>query len=171
MTHTTTLAKTTALTLAASLLATTLLPVASADAGQRHGVRKHHGKQYNRNHRRHAPVRHQKRRSNGDLIAAGIIGLAVGAIIADSASKQRQTQPTYVYREPQYSPSYRQPLNTYQPRPAYREPQVIRYNERVSYEPWTQAWYEYCDDRYRSFNANTGTFRGYDGKDHFCVAE
>ncbi|PWV97627.1 BA14K-like protein [Hoeflea marina] len=39
-----------------------------------------------------------------------------------------------------------------------------------SIEPWTPAWYRYCDNRYRSFNDRTGTYRGYDGRDHFCVA-
>lgn len=36
--------------------------------------------------------------------------------------------------------------------------------------PWSPGWYRYCDQKYRSFNASTGTFRGYDGRDHFCVA-
>ena len=31
-------------------------------------------------------------------------------------------------------------------------------------------WYDYCSDRYRSFNARTGTFTGNDGEQHFCVA-
>lgn len=37
-------------------------------------------------------------------------------------------------------------------------------------QPWSPSWYRYCDRKYRSFNANTGTYRGYDGQDHFCVA-
>ncbi len=36
--------------------------------------------------------------------------------------------------------------------------------------PWTPAWYNWCESSYRSFNPRTGTFRGYDGRDHFCVA-
>jgi len=35
--------------------------------------------------------------------------------------------------------------------------------------PWSPGWYRYCDKKYRSFNASTGTYRGYDGRDHFCV--
>lgn len=38
-----------------------------------------------------------------------------------------------------------------------------------SLQPWTRAWYNYCDNKYRSFNPRTGTYRGYDGQDHFCV--
>ncbi len=34
--------------------------------------------------------------------------------------------------------------------------------------PWTPEWYTYCAQRYRSFNARTGYFRGYDGLPYFC---
>lgn len=34
----------------------------------------------------------------------------------------------------------------------------------------TQGWYDYCARTYRSFNPQTGTYRGYDGRDHACVA-
>ncbi|ENR10356.1 hypothetical protein C068_01349 [Brucella sp. UK38/05] len=33
-----------------------------------------------------------------------------------------------------------------------------------------RGWYQYCSGRYRSFNPKTGTYRGYDGRDHFCTA-
>ncbi len=36
-------------------------------------------------------------------------------------------------------------------------------------EPWTPAWLSYCRSKFRSFNASSGTFLGYDGKRHFCV--
>ena len=38
-----------------------------------------------------------------------------------------------------------------------------------SFEPWTDEWFAWCDARYRSFDPNTGTFLGYDGRRHFCV--
>jgi hypothetical protein len=34
--------------------------------------------------------------------------------------------------------------------------------------PWTPEWYDYCGDRYQSFNARTGYFLGFDGNYHFC---
>ena len=37
-------------------------------------------------------------------------------------------------------------------------------------QPRTQGWYDYCARTYRSFNPQTGTYRGYDGRDHPCVA-
>ena len=51
------------------------------------------------------------------------------------------TRPSYGYAEPSYS---------YRP------------------APWSPAWYDYCSDRYRSFNPRTGYFKGYDGEYHFC---
>ena len=50
----------------------------------------------------------------------------------------------------------------------YAQPRVV-YADRYA-EPWTRDWYEYCSDRYRSFNARSGTFTGNDGEQHFCTA-
>src|SRR5881628_2572489 len=50
----------------------------------------------------------------------------------------------------------------------YVQPRVV-YADRYA-EPWTRDWYEYCSDRYRTFNSRTGTFTGNDGEQHFCVA-
>ncbi len=47
----------------------------------------------------------KKRRSNGDLVAAGIIGLTLGAIIASESAKNRNHQPSYQYSDP-YQGSY-----------------------------------------------------------------
>ena len=37
------------------------------------------------------------------------------------------------------------------------------------YEPWSDAWFAWCADRYVSFDPRTGHFLGYDGDYHFCV--
>ncbi|MCP4182806.1 MAG: BA14K family protein [Hyphomicrobiales bacterium] len=42
-------------------------------------------------------------------------------------------------------------------------------NETSLAKPWTPAWYSYCRSKFRSFNAKSGTFLGFDGKRHFCV--
>lgn len=56
------------------------------------------------------------------------------------------------------------------------EPRVVTYDDTVgnggaiaSAEPWSADWYEYCRDRFRSFDPQTGTYMGFDGKRHFCV--
>lgn len=87
-------------------------------------------------------VRHHNRRGNNDGLAIGL-GIAAGALaLGVIANSQRN------YRvQPQ--------------------PHVTRSSGMA---PWSPGWYRYCDQKYRSFNASTGTYRGYDGYDHFCVA-
>ena len=101
--------------------------------------------------------------SNGDAIAAGVIGLAAGAIIGGILA-----QPTY--RSPVYADPYRYqnlgPVGSYYANGYYQEPVYAR----RSLQPWSRGWYNYCRSRYRSFNPRTGTFFGYDGREHFCTA-
>jgi len=176
-----------AIAIAGTIAASGVLPVAEASAGHKSY------KSYKHVHKQ------KKRNNNGDLIAAGIIGLAIGAIIANSnegrvrrvESYDRYPAPvpprptTYGYDDPYYDNGYdsgyveRQPLSDYS---GYNQdysnqdrgysgnaPRVITYKDTVSLEPWSRGWYEYCGQKYRSFNPQKGTFRGYDGQDHFCV--
>lgn len=96
-----------------------------------------------RHHRKNYVYRHD----NSDAIALGIIGLGVGAIISGAIANSNAR---VIYRQP----------------PAPRARAV----SGRSLEPWTRSWMRYCSNKYRSFNASTGTYRGYDGEDHFCVA-
>jgi BA14K-like protein len=108
---------------------------------------------------RHHVVRRHHR--NNDALAAGIIGLAAGAIIVGALSQPRAER---VYRP---RPVYR-PAPIYDTYPDAPPPprRVVTYNDQV--EPWTREWYRFCSNRYRSFNPSTGTYRGYDGRNHFC---
>ena len=129
--------------IAATILAT--LPAANADDWR---WRRHH-------------------HDHGDALAAGVVGLAAGALIAGALSNP---QPRYSYYDDDYDyqPA---PVRRYYAAPVrryYAAPRVV-YADRYA-EPWTRAWYEYCSDRYRTFNSRTGTFVGYDGDRHFCVA-
>lgn len=92
--------------------------------------------------------------------------------------------PVYVEPQPVYAePGYRGgrvPLDHYRPAPEPRRhdgPRVVTYEDTVggyasagSLEPWSPGWREYCRARFRSFDARTGTYLGYDGNRHFCVA-
>ncbi len=185
--------KTIAVVLCSSVLAAGIMPISTADAAHK---RK---KAYKHNHQVH---KHNKRRNNnGDLIAAGIVGLAIGAIIAGSERDRRHRTTQYnSYPDPSYTgsvnsgynggygndyyegytgdgyydggPVSRQPLTNYNGAPSgYVDsgPRVVTYEDTVSLEPWSQGWYDYCGQKYRSFNPQRGTFRGFDGQDHFCV--
>lgn len=131
-----------------------------------HGVHNYHNQFNNQHHRK------KRKSSKGDLIAAGVIGLAIGAIIAGEASKNKahrrhvEPQPTY---NPYEDTSNRRGPVTLDEYNNGSEPDVVTFRDTVSLEPWTQGWYQYCTEKYRSFNPQTGTFRGYDGRDHFCV--
>lgn len=134
------------LVLSAAVAATTLVPVLEASAGERW-----------REQRPRHPQAHHRQDDVGNLVAAGILGLAVGAIAAAALSEGNRTAP--VYSDPNPFPPA---PGSYRPAPTYVQAGEI--------EPWTRDWYRYCSTRYRSFNPDTGTFRGYDGYDHFCVA-
>lgn len=135
--------KMTILTAAGFTAIATPITSASADSWGRYG-----GSWHSSHHRHHR---------TGDAVAAGILGLAAGAVVGSILS---QPQPVYTQPVPTYSP----PPQIYYPTP---QPYAPRYQ---GYEPWSAGWYNYCSERYRSFNPNTGTYRGYDGQDHFCTA-
>lgn len=52
-----------------------------------------------------------------------------------------------------------EPVRARAPEPVYRSGPI---------EPWTDAWFDWCTERYRSFNPRTGTYTGYDGVKYFC---
>ncbi|WP_411032894.1 BA14K family protein [Shinella sp. BYT-45] len=133
------------LVLSVAVAATTLTATAGlAEARDRDGYWRGDGY---RHHRRH--------RGDRDALIGGALGLATGMIIGGAIASQPRYDERRVYVEPEYYPE--------------PERRVI-YRPAPSYEPWTQSWYEYCSRRYRSFNPDTGTFVGYDGREHFCVA-
>jgi len=142
---------------AAALTGALLLPtVATAEAGPRHGWNDRGGKHYNhhrkhhKHHRKHGKHRRHKNNDNlGAAVAAGVIGLAAGAILLGATS-----QPSYAGPPP---------TNYYPP-----APYPGRVHGHVGYQPWSPAWYQYCSSKYRSFNPSTGTFTTYSGVQKFC---
>ena len=103
--------------------------------------------------------RHHRHGGHGDAVVAGVAGLAAGALLGSALSRPAP---------PPYYDDYDAP-----PRYVVRREVIVRRAPAYyagGIEPWTRGWYEYCSDRYRSFNARTGTFTGYDGEQHFCVA-
>ncbi len=51
---------------------------------------------------------------------------------------------------------------------AYQRPAPRRRYYRTRYEPWTNAWYDDCFRRYKSFNPDTGYYLSYGGRYIFC---
>ncbi|MGO4638078.1 BA14K family protein [Mesorhizobium sp. 2RAF45] len=116
--------------------------------------------------------RHHRHHGNGDAIAAGVLGLAAGALIGGAlANDQPPPDANRYYDDGYYNDGYYDRDVRIRPAPVRRyfvEPRVVYANRYA--EPWTRDWYEYCSDRYRSFNSRTGTFTGNDGEQHFCTA-
>ncbi|MCX2721854.1 BA14K family protein [Roseibium salinum] len=133
--------------IAAALAGTLLLPtVVTAEAGSRHGWRDYHSNNHS-SYRKHK--RHRNNDNVGAAVAAGVIGLAAGAILLGTTNQPRYAGPP--------------PVNYYRP-----APYPGRVHENVSYQPWSPAWYQYCSAKYRSFNPSTGTYTTYRGEQRFC---
>jgi hypothetical protein len=124
----------------------------------------------------------RERRDRGDAIAAGILGLAAGAIIVGALSQPRyQTYSAPAYAAPPPPPpvpshGYRPHVRKYGGYTEYRQ-----YGESYgqnygqyggSYDaapaPWSADWYAYCASKYRSFDPQTGTYQPYQGGRRLC---
>ncbi len=140
-------ARTLVLTVSTAAVVMSAMPMAEAgERYRRHQVERHHNKV-------------------GEAIGAGIIGLALGAIVVGILSDQQASQTDTSqnpYRRPRPSPD----RNFFPMPPTSYETAYSR-----SLEPWSPGWYHYCDARYRSFDPSTGTFTTYSGQKRFCVAE
>jgi hypothetical protein len=107
--------------------------------------------------------------TTGAAIIATIHLAAIWSLPASSASPSARSRPEYrVYDDYDY-PRDRRYYSARRYYPVRRE-YVVDHGYGGALEPWTPEWYRYCEDRYRSFNARTGTFTGYDGRRHFCTA-
>jgi len=141
--------KTTILTAAVAATTIAAMPLANAGEHWRHGGRRHHV---------------ERGINGGEMLAAGIVGLALGAIVAGASNPPA---PGYYepnpYRAPRPSPD-----RSYFP----ETPAPVHYGQTYAggIEPWTSEWYQYCVDRYRSFDPQTGTYTTYGGEQRFCVA-
>ena len=111
--------------------------------------------------------RHRHHDNGGEVLAAGVLGLAVGAIVGGALNDEPEYRP--VYREPIYNRP-RDPYVRPRPQRPYVDPELVEYDYSGGLDPWSPEWYRWCGDTYRSFDPDTGTFMGYDGEEHFCVA-
>jgi hypothetical protein len=100
---------------------------------------------------------------HGDAAVAGVAGFALGTLFGSAASRPRH-YPGTVYVEP--APVYIRPAPVYVAPP----PTVVYEAVPVAYgpPPWSPEWYSYCARRYRTFDAQSGTYIGYDGRPYLC---
>lgn len=142
------------MTLCACFLLSAIMP---ADAGGRY---KYHGK-------------HGVIYVGNDAVAAGIAGLAAGAILGSVLS-----HPRHYGGSVHYAPPVRHyyPRRYYAPRYRYAPPPRYPYRSRVYVAPrhprvgtaFSPEWIAYCARKYKSFNPRTGTYLAYSGKVRMC---
>ncbi|AGF74753.1 hypothetical protein BAnh1_08770 [Bartonella australis AUST/NH1] len=129
-----------------------------------HRIHHHHYRHTERQVNYNVHKYYVERNNAGDALVAGVLGFAVGAILSEALKKPQQPEIIYqvqspsqvIYRQlPQTQVIYQvQPTTTYQ----------------ITSQPQEVSWLQYCTQKYRTFNPQTGTFRGSDGLDHFCRA-
>ncbi|WP_305986142.1 BA14K family protein [Roseibium sp. MMSF_3544] len=133
--------------LAVALSGALIVPtIATAEAGPRHGWK---GQQHHHHHHHYNHKRYKKNNNAGAAVAAGVIGLAAGAILLGAANQPRYAGPPPVnYYPPAPYPPAHYPAAPYQPAP---------YPGQVSgpggYQPYAPGCSIYhlngtCADRY-----------------------
>ncbi|MBZ8134925.1 BA14K family protein [Afifella sp. IM 167] len=161
-----------AATLAMAVVATSLPSTASADHWRHRGYYGHH----------------HRGGDGGAALAAGVVGLAAGAILGSALApapayaapppRAYYAPPPRVYYAPPprayYAPRpvYVAPPPVYAaPQPVYRasgDPLVVYGGSVGGPQPWTPEWYLYCESKYRSFDPDSGTFQPYNGPRQLC---
>ncbi len=108
------------------------------------------------------PAAAHDRHHGDDMLAVGIAGLAAGVIAGAIVSGSQDNGPREV--------------QTYDEPPRYRERAVYDNSGDDGYRPasyqrvrpWSPAWYQICEDRYDSFDPQTGTYIDGYGNERFC---
>ena len=100
----------------------------------------------------------------GPYWGAGLIGLGVGLAVGSALAAPVYVGPPPVYAPPPPPPGAYGP-DAYGP-DAYGPDAYAP--AAYGPGPGSEDWYAYCQQRYRSFNPQTGTFTGYDGLQHPC---
>lgn len=109
---------------------------------------------------------HQPAEAGRNKTGAIIAGIAIGALIAGAASHNHRRH-HYYPKAHYYAPP--PPRRHYVPPPVYHRPPPpppVAYGYRPA--PWTPEWYDYCSQRYRSFDPVSGTFQPYRGPRRLC---
>ncbi|MEN0087042.1 MAG: BA14K family protein [Pseudomonadota bacterium] len=117
-----------------------------------------------------APVIVERNNNRNGAIAAGIIGLAAGAIIANEFGRNnRRNQHVQVTRPPQYEPPIPVRRIDRVPLSQLRAQQTqVTHSTRSNGWIGSREWLRHCTAKYRSFNPRTGQFLSYSGQYKLC---
>lgn len=154
--------------LSAAVAATAVAPLSQAHAGKR----------------RDGAPRQQtvvQKSNDGDALIAGIIGIAIGAIVVGAIASQEEAAPP----PPPVKNPYRHPRPSIDRDVVYGEffgwseaDQKAHYRQAQgggqyggSYEPWSANWYRYCANKYDNFDPYSGTYINRNGVEKFCTVK
>ncbi|MEO0635100.1 MAG: BA14K family protein [Pseudomonadota bacterium] len=104
-------------------------------------------------------------------IAAGVAGLIIGGIIANSNSRQRIV--TYDHCHGRYCHRHHHNTRHYHHHSGavvYKRPQRVKRVQRVVRAGLPHAHYRWCDARYRSYRISDNSFQPYHGHRRQCVS-
>lgn len=107
----------------------------------------------------HASRKAEQRHTIESALAAGLIGAVAGTVIGSAIGGNMKVVQHHPVHQPRDWRAPDRRWSTYAPRRIHR----------TSAEPWSAKWFDYCRTAFRSFNPHTGTYRGHDGRNHFCV--
>ncbi len=161
---------TSALLVASTLFSAATLPYnASAEEiiiqrGRDHDFGRPHGPRPDFD--RPPPGRDSDKHHDRDLAIGILGGLAAGAIVGGAIVDQPRHRPP-----PRFEPDYDfyRPTPPRYPPPRPRPVPEYRGDADLVFQPWSRQWRDFCSNRYRTFNPNTGTYLGNDGKWYFCT--
>ena len=94
-------------------------------------------------------------------VVGGNTGAGVGALVGGSTGALVGTD----RENARYRAIYNRAYNRCLDRVSYQQQPVVNH---VAPEPWSDAWYDYCAAKYRSFNPATGQFLSYSGEYKLC---
>lgn len=150
---------------AAATLATSFVGASATSASADPYYGRHHGG-YHGGYRGHRYYRHH-RGGHGDALAAGAIGLGVGALLGGAIASRPAYEDRY-YDGGYYEPAYR--YRTYDRRPILEGPVVLegRVGRPVYRESYGYSHEAACAARYRTYDPQSDTFIGKGGVTRRC---
>lgn len=114
-------------------------------------------------------------RAFGLGLGLGVAGLAIGSALAHSSrgyygGRAYYNDDYYYGSRSRYRRRYNRPYYRTHSRTYYYADEYVprRRAHRGRPRPWSSAWYRYCANKYRSFNASNGTFQPYKGGRRLC---
>lgn len=105
----------------------------------------------------------------GVNLGAGMMGLAAGIIVGQAVSPSRSVEIRSFNQPPRY---HRDHWDRWDRGDRWNHDRPYRqfsdYNTNTRFQPWSPAWYRWCENHYSNFDPDTGTYIDFNGVNRFC---